>query len=106
VTAKLQHFRSTYSRQLFIQKALALLASQRYLEKGTALMALTGRRPAEIFFSAKFSVLFGMAILARTTANTLFDSASRPAKTWWPGGRYFPSRNSKVKLQLRQETSL
>ena len=42
--------------QAFIQKALSLLASDRYLEKGMALMALTGRRPAEIFFSAKFSL--------------------------------------------------
>jgi hypothetical protein len=30
----------------FIQKALTLLASDRYLEKGMSLMALTGRRPA------------------------------------------------------------
>jgi hypothetical protein len=42
--------------EAFIQKALALLASERYLEKGMGLMALTGRRPAEIFFSAKFSL--------------------------------------------------
>jgi hypothetical protein len=28
----------------------------RYLEKGMGLMALTGRRPAEIFFSATFSI--------------------------------------------------
>jgi len=41
--------------EAFIEKALALLASDRYLEKGMGLMALTGRRPAEIFFSAKFS---------------------------------------------------
>jgi hypothetical protein len=27
-----------------------VLASDRYLEKGMGLMALTGRRPAEIFF--------------------------------------------------------
>jgi hypothetical protein len=43
-------------REAFIQKALDLLASDRYLEKGMGLMALTGRRPAEIFFSAKFSL--------------------------------------------------
>jgi hypothetical protein len=42
--------------EAFIQKALKLLASDRYLEKGMGLMALTGRRPAEIFFSAKFSL--------------------------------------------------
>jgi hypothetical protein len=42
--------------EAFIQKALELLASGRYLEKGLGLMALTGRRPAEIFFSAKFSL--------------------------------------------------
>jgi hypothetical protein len=42
--------------QAFIEKALDLLASGRYLEKGMGLMALTGRRPAEIFFSASFSL--------------------------------------------------
>jgi hypothetical protein len=42
--------------EAFIQKALTLLASDRYLEKGMGLMALTRRRPAEIFFSAKFSL--------------------------------------------------
>src|SRR5208282_2009155 len=42
--------------EAFIQQALALLASDRYLEKGMGLMALTGRRPAEIFFSASFSL--------------------------------------------------
>jgi hypothetical protein len=42
--------------EAFIQTALDLLASDRYLEKGMGLMALTGRRPAEIFFSAKFSL--------------------------------------------------
>ena len=36
--------------------AFRVLASDRYLEKGMGLMALTGRRPAEIFFSAKFSL--------------------------------------------------
>jgi hypothetical protein len=44
------------SRSRGMKKALALLASDRYLEKGMGLMALTGRRPAEIFFSAKFSL--------------------------------------------------
>ena len=39
-----------------MKKALALLASDRYLEKGMGLMALTGRRPAEIFFSTSFSL--------------------------------------------------
>ena len=38
----------------FIEKARSLLSSSSYLEKGIALMALTGRRPGEIFFSAKF----------------------------------------------------
>jgi hypothetical protein len=33
------------------EEALELLSSDRYLEKGMGLMALTGRRPAEIFFS-------------------------------------------------------
>ena len=42
--------------QAFVQKAIDLLGSDRYLEKGMALMALTGRRPAEIFFSASFSL--------------------------------------------------
>jgi hypothetical protein len=42
--------------EAFVQTALTLLASDRYLQKGMALMALTGRRPAEIFFSAKFSL--------------------------------------------------
>ena len=40
----------------FIEKARSLLSSSSYLEKGIALMALTGRRPGEIFFSAKFSL--------------------------------------------------
>jgi Telomere resolvase len=42
--------------EAFIQTALELLASDRYLQKGIGLMALTGRRPAEIFFSASFSL--------------------------------------------------
>ena len=42
--------------EAFIEKALELLASDRYLQKGMGLMALTGRRPAEIFFSATFSL--------------------------------------------------
>jgi hypothetical protein len=42
--------------EAFIQTALDLLSSDRYLEKGMALMALTGRRPAEIFFSTSFSL--------------------------------------------------
>jgi len=33
--------------EAFIHKALDLLSSDRYLEKGMGLMALTGRRPAE-----------------------------------------------------------
>src|SRR6266436_8169329 len=36
--------------------AFRLLAGYRYLEKGMGLMALTGHRPAEIFFSASFSL--------------------------------------------------
>ena len=36
--------------------AFRLLASDRYLKKGMGLMALTGHRPAKIFFSAKFSL--------------------------------------------------
>jgi hypothetical protein len=40
--------------EAFIQTALELLASDRYL--AWAWMALTGRRPAEIFFSAKFTL--------------------------------------------------
>jgi hypothetical protein len=39
--------------EAFIQTALA---SDRYLQKSMGLMALTGRRPAEIFFSASFSL--------------------------------------------------
>jgi hypothetical protein len=42
--------------EAFIQTALELLSSDRYLQKGIGLMALTGRRPAEIFFSASFSL--------------------------------------------------
>jgi len=42
--------------EAFIKKALELLASERYFEKGMGLMALTGRRPAEIFYSASFSL--------------------------------------------------
>jgi hypothetical protein len=48
--------RSAIEPEAFIQKALELLASERYFEKGMAVMALTERRPAEIFFSAKFSL--------------------------------------------------
>jgi hypothetical protein len=40
----------------FIATATDLLKSERYTTLGMALMALTGRRPAEIFFSAKFSL--------------------------------------------------
>ena len=36
----------------FIQKALTLLASDRYLEKGMGLMALTGRGSVAIFFKS------------------------------------------------------
>ena len=42
--------------EAFIQQALELLTSDRYLQKGMGLMALTGRTPAEIFFSASFSL--------------------------------------------------
>jgi Telomere resolvase len=35
---------------------LELLASDRYLQKGMGLIALSGRRPAEIFLSATFSL--------------------------------------------------
>jgi hypothetical protein len=38
----------------FIRQAFSLLVGDRYLQKGMGPMALTGRRPAEIFFSAKF----------------------------------------------------
>ncbi len=41
--------------ETFIQTDLELLAGDRYLQKGMGLMALTRRRPAEIFFSASFS---------------------------------------------------
>src|SRR6202035_954127 len=43
-------------RPRFEIKPLTLLTSGSYLEKAFGLMALTGRRPAEIFFSAKFSL--------------------------------------------------
>ena len=43
-------------RRLSSHQALELLASDRYLQKGMGLMALTGRRPAEIFFSVSFSL--------------------------------------------------
>jgi hypothetical protein len=42
--------------QAFIATATDLLGSERYTTLGMALMALTGRRPAEMFFSAKFSL--------------------------------------------------
>ena len=42
--------------EAFIEKALELLASDRYLEKGMGPHGLTGRRRAEIFFSASFSL--------------------------------------------------
>src|SRR5271167_418988 len=42
--------------EAYIQQALELLVRDRYLQKGMGLMALTGRRPAEIFFSATFSL--------------------------------------------------
>jgi hypothetical protein len=42
--------------EAFIATATDLLKSERYTTLGMALMALTGRRPAEIFFSAKFSL--------------------------------------------------
>jgi Telomere resolvase len=42
--------------EAFIQTSLTLLSSDRYLEKGMGLMALTGRLPTEIFFSASFSL--------------------------------------------------
>jgi hypothetical protein len=38
-----------------MQTALTLLSSERYLEKGMGLMVLTERRPADIFFGAKFT---------------------------------------------------
>src|SRR5271166_6482740 len=69
--------------EAFVQKALALLASDRYLEKGMGLMALTGRRPAEIFFSAKFSlprkklpypaVIFDGQLKTRNAPGTSFE---------------------------------
>ena len=42
--------------QAFITIATDLLKSERYTTLGMALMALTGRRPAEIFFSAQLSL--------------------------------------------------
>src|SRR6516225_7538344 len=59
--------------QAFIEKALDLLASGRYLEKGMGLMALTGRRPAEIFFSASFTV----ALSIRSSSPLVEMPASR-----------------------------
>jgi len=74
--------------EAFVQKALALLASDRYLEKGMGLMALTGRRPAEIFFSAKFSlprkklpyppVIFDGQLKTRQAPGTSFEPYSIP----------------------------
>src|SRR5262245_15313182 len=74
--------------QAFIQKALDLLASDRYLEKG---MALTGRRPAEIFFSAKFSlpkkklpfpaVIFDGQLNTRHAPGTSFEPYPIPVLT-------------------------
>ena len=74
--------------EAFVQKALALLASDRYLEKGMGLMALTGRRQAEIFFSAKFSlprkklpyppVIFDGQLKTRQAPGTSFEPYSIP----------------------------
>src|SRR6266436_6789523 len=74
--------------EAFIQTALDLLASDRYLEKGMALMALTGRRPAEIFFSASFSLpkkkfpfpalIFSGQLKTRHAPGTSFEPYSIP----------------------------
>ena len=40
----------TLDPEAFIRKALTLLASERYLEKGMGLIALTGRRPPKSIF--------------------------------------------------------
>ena len=63
--------------------AFRVLASDRYLEKGMGLMALTGHRPAEIFFSAKFSlprkklpypaVIFDGQLKTRNAPGTSFE---------------------------------
>ena len=74
--------------EAFIQTALDLLASDRYLEKGMGLMALTGRRPAEIFFSASFSLpkkklpfpalIFSGQLKTRHAPGTSFEPYSIP----------------------------
>src|SRR6266436_7100812 len=63
--------------------AFRVLASDRYLEKGMGLMALTGHRPAEIFFSASFSlpkkklpypaVIFSGQLKTRNAPGTSFE---------------------------------
>src|SRR5271157_1194098 len=61
--------------EAFIQTALELLASDRYLEKGMGLMALTGRRPAEIFFSA-----FSLPRKKLPYPALIFDGNSKPGR--------------------------
>jgi hypothetical protein len=39
--------------EAFIDKALELLSSERYFEKGMGLMAMTGRRPVENILQCK-----------------------------------------------------
>jgi Telomere resolvase len=72
----------------FILTATQLLDSPRFTSLGMALMALTGRRPAEIFFSAKFtlpkkklsypSVTFEGQLKTRNAPGTSFEPYQIP----------------------------
>jgi hypothetical protein len=77
--------------EAFIQTALELLAGDRYLQKGMGLMALTGRRPAEIFFSASFSLhyLGPFEAYGQTNAETPFreDNPRLPGLNSFPSSR-------------------
>jgi len=67
----------------FIATAKELLASERFISLGMGLMAVTGRRPAEIFFSASFApapnklpfpaVIFGGQLKTRFAPGTSFE---------------------------------
>ena len=67
----------------FIATAKELLASERFISLGMGLMAVTGRRPAEIFFSASFAplaqklpfpaVIFSGQLKTRNAPGTSFE---------------------------------
>ncbi|MGA8655707.1 MAG: protelomerase family protein [Chthoniobacterales bacterium] len=79
----------------FVATALGLLDSERYTSIGLGLMALTGRRPAEIFFSASScSVIFDRAalsfltdLLCRSFPPTSMNQPAPPPPTGTVGSR-------------------